>query len=302
MNLHTMKVVSQQTGLSPHVLRVWEKRYEVVTPQRSDSNRRLYTDEDLRRLSLLAKLTQAGHAIGQIASLPCTELSLLHEKYQTAEGQQHDQTDAALVDKALAAARELDQSALEETFDEAFISFGYSGLLERVMIPFLHKIGEYWQQGIIPSSAEHAASNVVRDYLTLAARPYSSLEGSPRIIVTTPSGQVHELGAVIAASIARKSGWDVTYLGASLPSEEIVGAAIKRKVKAVALSIVYPMDDPALSSDLLRLRKHLPSDIAIMIGGKACANYQSIIEEIGAIQVSSFDQLRNTLDQLRSPS
>lgn len=300
MNLHTMKVVTQQTGLSPHVLRVWEKRYAAVEPQRTCSNRRVYTDEDLRRLSLLAALTQNGHSIGQIAELPCTELSLLNEKYQ--ETPELNESDCALIEKALNATRELDQNALEEVFDEAFVSFGYSGLLERIMIPFLHKIGEYWQEGIITTSMEHAASNTIRDYLTLAVRPYTPPTNSPRIIVCTPAGQMHELGAIIASSIAKKSGWDVTYLGASLPAEEIAGAAIKRKAKAVALSIVYPMDDPNVASDLVRLRRHLPEEISILIGGNACQGYNEAIDEIGATRICSFADLTNALSSIRSAS
>ena len=72
-----MRFVAQKTGLSPHVIRVWERRYAVVAPNRSGSNRRLYTDDELERLNLLAQACRCGHNIGNIAQLPDERLRLL---------------------------------------------------------------------------------------------------------------------------------------------------------------------------------------------------------------------------------
>src|SRR4051812_29880471 len=78
-HLHTIKVVARRTGLSQHVIRIWEKRYEAVTPARSEGNRRLYADEEIARLQLLQQATLAGHSIGQIARLPTEDLRKLVE-------------------------------------------------------------------------------------------------------------------------------------------------------------------------------------------------------------------------------
>ena len=124
----------------------------------------------------------------------------------------------------------------------------------------------------------------------------------PLLIATTPAGQIHELGATIAASAAADAGWQVEYLGASLPAAEIAGAAIQLNANAVALSIVYPADDPNLSNELRYLRKLLPPQIGIIAGGRVASSYASSLQEIGAIICSDLDGLYRALEQLRSPA
>ncbi|SHK02493.1 B12 binding domain-containing protein [Rubritalea squalenifaciens DSM 18772] len=309
MPKHGIKIVTQQTGLSPHVLRVWEKRYQAVTPMRTDTNRRLYTDSELQRLKALAILTGLGYAIGQIARLSCSELQVLLRKHDNSINDRSeapatdlgDEQEKGFISRAIQATKEMDQAKLETIFDEASIAFGYSGLLERVMVPFIKLVGQLWQEGHISSSDEHAASCAIREYLAHTTRPFTSSTSSPSLIVTTPSGQLHEIGAVIAASLARKAGWNVTYLGASLPAEEIASAAIKRQAKAVALSIVYPVDDPHLLGELGRLRRHLPNT-PIIVGGQGAAALAPQLSEFKMKHLSSIREFNTCLCKIRSCS
>lgn len=310
MPKHGMKIVSQQTGLSPHVLRVWEKRYQAVTPRRTESNRRMYTDSEIQRLKALAILTNLGYSIGQIAKLNCSELQVLLRKHDdyVSEGLgdislvHNDEQEVSFIRRAIQATKEIDQAKLEAIFDEATIAFGYSGLLERVLVPFIKMVGQLWHEGLLSSSDEHAASCAIREYLAHTTRPYTSCNNAPSIVVTTPSGQLHEIGAVIAASLARKAGWNVTYLGASLPAEEIASAAMKRRAKAVALSIVYPMDDPHLIGELRRLRKHLSPDVAIIIGGQGAELLGGQLAELKITLLKSIKEFNTCLCKIRTCS
>lgn len=302
MSLHGIKIVTLKTGLSSHVIRVWEKRYNAVTPERSDTNRRLYSDTSLERLMKLADLTKAGHSIGQIAHLPDKELEKLHKEIPVIASPQEVMVDlecSPLIDAALGAIASLDQMALERTLDEAFKKIGYSGLLERVLIPLIVMVGEAWHDGSITTAEEHAASSFIKDYLCISTRSYSHEDHAPTLLVTTPSGQLQELGAVIAASQARKIGWRVVYLGPSLPADEIAGAAEKVNAKAVMLSVIYPTDDPYVDQQLQRLRSQLDTSVAIIVSGSALANYKESLDEIKAIQMHSISELTDQLDQLR---
>lgn len=302
-----MKIVSAQTGLSPHVLRVWEKRYSAVSPFRTESNRRIYTDDELRRLKNLSLLTGLGYSIGQIAKLPCQELQLLISKHQdektlTAESASSKSSSAVenqFITKAIQATKAMDQQKMMRVFDEATLTLGYSGLLERILIPFMKHVGDLWQQGAITASDEHAASCAVKDYLASTARPFSASADAPRIIVATPTGQLHEIGAVIVSNLAKKLGWNVTYLGASLPAIEIASAAIKRKARAVALSIIYPADDPHLEEELETLSKHIPSKTSILAGGRSATNYQSCFDRLDISHVTSVTHFNEALIALR---
>ena len=304
--LHNMKAVALRTGLSPHLVRMWEKRYGAVQPGRSETQRRLYTEEEVERLALLARLTRTGLNIGQIARMETSELRLMVEKLGDVPGaplpagRAMAPVDAGtLVARALDCVRCYDVPGLERTLDETMLVLGHSGMLERVLVPLLQRIGSEWQQGHITAAQEHGATSAVKDYLARTLRPVSTPESAPRLLVTTPSGQLHEMGAAIAAGLARKSGWNVTYLGPSLPAEEIVGAVMMNNIRAVALSIVYPADDPDLPDQMVRLRSLLPDEVPIIIGGHAADSYKPVLERIGALRVESMEDFTCVLQEVR---
>ena len=257
---HAIKVASRRTGLSAHVIRVWEKRYGAVAPVRTGTNRRLYSDEQIERLGLLRDLTRAGHSIGLIARLPARELRKLAA---AASGSTADSSPAIsraeqvapVVQECLTAVQALDSTALEETLKRAATSFGAQGLLQRVVAPLAQQVGDLWRNGTITAAHEHFASAVIRIFLGHAAQPFADAETAPVLVVATPGGQLHELGALLVGAAAANLGWHVTYLGASLPAAEIAGAARQNRAVAVALSLVYPEDDPRLGAELARLRE-----------------------------------------------
>lgn len=302
--LHNMKAVELRTGLSAHLIRIWERRYGAVTPVRSTSLRRLYTDEEMERLQLLGRLTQSGLAISQIARLPLEELRSLQTGHQpvidTALPAGLSAQATPMLDEALAAIRNYDTPGLEQILDQGMIIFGYSGLLQKLLIPLLRSIGDAWENGDLTAAQEHAATAAMKDYLACNLRGMSPPVTAPRLLVTTPAGQHHEMGAAIAAGLARKAGWNVSYLGPSLPAEEIAGATLVNSFRAVALSIIYPADDPDLPAQLLRLRNFLPDDLPILVGGRAASGYRAVLQTIGAIMVDDMGDFIRTLDQIRN--
>ena len=118
-------------------------------------------------------------------------------------------------------------------------------------------------------------------------------------MVTTPAGQVHELGALTAAATAATLGWQPVYLGCNMPAEEIVYAVQANGARALALSITYPSDDPRLPDELRRLRRHLPKETAIVVGGRACSGYREVLREIAAVPGTDLETLCSALERLR---
>jgi methanogenic corrinoid protein MtbC1 len=303
---YPMKMVTQRTGLSSHVLRVWERRYEAVTPDRTGGNRRLYSEEEVRRLELMALLTRGGHSIGQIAKQSTEELEAMVEELPASPA--GDETPIlpnprraldVYQDKAWAAVENLDGIALEGVFDLATREIGGSAMIEQLIVPLISKIGERWDDGAISVAQERVASTVIQEVLLLAGRPHSETRGAPELVVATPAGQLHELGAALVVCTARRRGWAVTYLGASIPADEIAHTASLKDACAVALSIVYPADDAALGPELVRLRRLLPDGCDLLVGGNAAGGYLSSIEEIGAKQFSELKGLKDWLDAER---
>jgi len=303
---HSLRVVTQRTGLSTHVVRIWEKRYGAVKPKRTGTNRRLYSDAEIERLTLLRLATLAGHGIGSIANLPLERLKALVAGagpggLAPADAGQALSLSRGFQESCLAAVRQLDVHRFEEAMQHALIALGHQGLLRQVIAPLSQTIGALWRAGEVTTAHEHFLTASLKVFLGQLAKQFATPANAPGIIVATPAGQLHELGALMVNTAAAHLGWRTIYLGASLPAAEIAGAAAQNRINAVALSLVYPEDDPDLPQELLNLRRFLPAQIHILTGGRAAAAYRDTLKRIGAIQTASLDEFCEQLDALRKP-
>jgi len=301
-----IQVAARLTGLSPYVIRIWEQRYRAVEPSRTPTKRRLFSQADLERLSLLRDATHAGHSIGRVARLTDEDLRALTRAATGVNG--HGVQRAAtvggnpLLEECLTAIRALDTRAFEERLKHAHTTLGAQGVLQRLLAPLSQKLGELWREGAITAAHEHFATGMMRAFLTNLSKPFGGSQTSPGLIVATPVGQLHELGALLVAGLAANLGWQVTYLGASLPAAEIAGAARQKQARAVALSLVYPEDDPALEGELRTLRDLLPAEVALLVGGRALPAYRVTLEFLGAVQIEDLANVGAALDRLRAAS
>jgi len=303
---YPIQLAARLTGLSAHVIRIWEQRYRAVEPQRTPTRRRLYSPGEIERLKLLRDVTLAGYSIGQVAQLPTDKLGGLVAASASLQARlERSLTEApaagAFLDKCLAAIKSLDAQVLEDALKRGATALGALGLLQRVLAPLVQAIGDRWRDGTLTSAHEHFASAAIRAFLGNAAKPFGALDAAPVLVVATPAGQVHELGALLVGATAANLGWQVTYLGASLPAAEIAGAARQRRARAVALSLVYPEDDPRLEGEVTLLRASLPAEVKLLAGGRAMPVYRDALERVGALPIENLAQLGSTLDQLRKP-
>ena len=276
-----------------------------MEPERTATNRRLYSDDQVERLELLRDATKAGQSIGVVAKLPTETLRQMAAAAPAAEGPARPKTlrppeASTLLEAALDAVRALDARALEQVLRRADVTLGTQGMLQRVAAPLAQALGSLWRDGTITAAHEHFATVVLRTYLAHATQPFAASGNEPVLVVATPPGQLHELGALLVAASAANLGWQVTYLGAGLPAPEIAGAALQRRARAVALSLVYPEDDPRLEGELVRLRELLPAEVRMIVGGRAIAAYRATLEKIGAVQAQDLPQLLSALDTFRA--
>jgi MerR family transcriptional regulator, light-induced transcriptional regulator len=299
---HPIGVVSRRTGLKPDLIRAWERRYGAVAPGRTDTRRRFYSDADIARLALLKRVVDSGRSIGQVANLSNEELESLVEpgKQEVTTIQAPGEDIAGLyLELCLSAARRLEVGELELHLQRASVALSRTTLLDQLLVPLLHRIGELWHQGELRPTHEHVASAVVRSFLGGMYHAYDTPASAPHLIATTPPRQRHELGALMVAAVAAGEGWRATYLGPDLPAEEIAAAATEKGAQAVALSLIYPPDDPRLADDLRRLRRLLGPSTVLLAGGRSCSAYGAVLDEIGAIRVPDLATLRRELDRLR---
>jgi DNA-binding transcriptional MerR regulator/methylmalonyl-CoA mutase cobalamin-binding subunit len=299
---HPIRVVSERTGLSPDVLRAWEKRYGAVAPPRRDGgSQRLYSDADVERLRLLRVVTQAGRSIGQVAELSTGELADLAREDDAARRAAPGAVAAparGYVDRALVHVRDLSSGALESVLMRGLVALGAETFLDEVAVPLLREVGRAWEEKVLGIAQEHLTTAVLRRVLGFAADAAGAAGDAPTLVVATPARQVHEMGAMLAAASAAAAGWQVTYLGADLPAEEIAGAVRKRGAAAVALSAVFPVHDGALDGELRRLRSLLPPRVVIFLGGEGGKAARATLDAAGATWLPSFAEFRHQLRRL----
>lgn len=305
---YNIGAVSRITGLSSHAIRAWEKRYGVVNPQRSaSSNRREYSQKDLELLVLLKRATSKGFNIGNIVKLGTEELRSMLDSDITASGENagdtvNDQDSAvsAAVSESLNAIMNYDSEKLEHLLSGAFVQFGRINTIEKLIAPLAKTIGEHWSSGKIRIAQEHLASEIIRSSLLKVISQSHEYTNSPAMVVATPAGQMHDIGALIAGSIAATEGWRIIFLGPNLPAEEIAGAINRTGARVVILSIVYPGDDIKLNEELLTLKRFLEKGILILAGGNAAGSYLNTLRSIDAEYLKDIGEFKSRLKSLRN--
>ena len=304
---YPIKVVSQMTGLSVHVIRAWEKRYNVVEPDRTDTNRRLYSEVDIEKLKLLNDALHLGHNIGGIANLSLSELkNLLSKESQSPTYSGNGMVTYGpeviveeIISECIEAIKVYNAKQLESILLNASAKLTQPVLIEELIIPLVYRVGEMWHNGEIRVANEHLASSVIRGFLFNLLESYSVSDSAPVVVSATPRGQEHELGALIAGVVAASSGWKVIYLGSNLPAEEVGAVVSHLNARVVALSIVYPNDDPLLPRELRKIKQILPPGVSIIAGGRSANGYLDVLDEIGAVVVKNTKKLRFELEAIR---
>jgi DNA-binding transcriptional MerR regulator len=290
---HPIRVVAERTGLTPHVLRAWERRYGVVTPLRTEGGQRFYTDDDIRRLSLLNKASHAGRAVGQIAQMSTDALAQL-------VAQDADQGAARLPVAAdhralaMAAVRDMAPDRLRAVLHRALLSLGTTAFLDSVLTPILQDVGTEWHAGRIGIAHEHAASAAVEQLLAWLVQELQGAPDAPHVLLATPAGQRHTQGALIAAVAAAHDGWRVTWLGADLPAAQISAAATRHSADVVGLSVATAESADQLRAEVDALRDSLNARTPLYVGGMAA----SVVA--GADEVTVVRDLTHWRNLLRS--
>jgi MerR family transcriptional regulator, light-induced transcriptional regulator len=298
-----IEAVAQRSGLSQHLIRIWERRYAAVQPIRTESNRRLYTEADVVRLALLNRAVHAGHRISDIATVSTPKLEqLVGKDFLNPAVSRAKGTGASpdFVELALSAIVQFDSEELGAILSHAEVDLGQARALDQVVMPLMEKLGELWRDGNIRIAHEHMATAVIRNHVGALLGSMRYPANAPSIVVATPAGQLHEVGALVVAVAAALEGWRPVFLGSNLPADEIAGAVQKSGARAVALSLVFPSDDPKLPAELSRLRRLLSDNVSLLIGGRAAEAYVDAIDSIHASLMTNIGGFRRQLDMLRS--
>jgi len=231
--------LSQRTGISPDLLRAWERRYRLLEPQRSEGGFRLYGDDDLRRVLRMQALIDSG--------------------LSAAEAAREARSSAPAADGAdlLAALLDFDESAAHTALDSRLAAYSLDTVLRETVMPALRAVGARWAAGEASIAQEHFASNLVAGRLHGLARGWDRGAG-PRAVLALPPGERHELGLLAFGLMLRAHGWRITYLGADTPVPTLAEIAATLRPELVVVSAV----------DRERLEAVAPALRALASGGR----------------------------------
>ena len=299
---HPIGVVAERTGLSPDLLRVWERRYRAVEPSRSSDGQRLYSDSDVERLRLLRLATLAGRSIRQVASLTTEELTRLVRDDEAARQRVVRWEERAVpasvgedVERALELARAVDAPGLESLLRRTAAALGVPVFLDAVVAPLLRRMGEEWEAGRLAVAQEHLATAIIQRVLEGMIHFLVAPHGAPNLLLATLSGERHKMGALLAATTAAAEGWRVTYLGPDLPAGEIATAAVAAGARVVGVSIVHLAEPERVLTELRTVRTRLPASVPLLAGGAGAVALARELDGSGIHVVADLSELRAAL-------
>jgi len=281
--------VAASAGVSTQLLRVWERRYGLVSPVRTDSGYRVYSEEDVLILRGAKNLVDQGMSIAEVARLPRQRLIDAGEE-KTPEPQRTllsvpESVDERYPESAIRAIARLDGEALERVL---YVAMGMGALssreiCEQVLIPLLELIGVRWENGELSVAAEHFGSSLIRNKLVgLLSGTTRAQAGAPVIVCACPPGEQHE-GALLSFSVhAAALGMSVVFLGANTPLDQIVHAAELRGASAIAVSITRDTDESLRRETARSLADWKNAGVGrrVLVGGRAAfTNRQSFTSE-----------------------
>ena len=259
---YSIKDLEKITGIKAHTIRIWEKRYGIVEPSRTQTNIRYYSDEDLRHLMNVAILNKYGYKISNIQVMTPEEISksVIDLSFQ-------DLDNDHLVDNLVMAMIELDEQRFDKIISSSIIKQGFEFTFENLLARFLEKIGILWQTGSVNPTQEHFITQLIRQKLILAIDGQQELRKEFKTFALfLPENEYHEVALLYIYFLIRKKGHMVIYLGQNVPLINLKNVFEIHKVDYLLTSIASNLPDEAVSEIILELQ-HLYGDKKILIGG-----------------------------------
>jgi DNA-binding transcriptional MerR regulator len=263
MEQYSIHDLDKLSGIKAHTIRVWERRFKIVTPHRTGTNRRRYGDDELRRIINISILKRNGFKISEIAKFSTSEIeekvSFLSKDVFNPDTQ---------IDSLVVAMVDYNEKAVNDVLIRSMMNRGMEETMDAIVFPFLKRIGIMWQTGSADVASEHFITNIFRQKLISAIDTLSPVLKPKRkkIILFLPENELHEVGLLFFNYVIKKMGHESLYLGQSTPLFAVV--AVNNKFKADILITGLMSGFPGLKSDeyLSNLVKSFPKQKILVAG------------------------------------
>lgn len=275
---YSIKDMERLSGIKAHTIRIWEKRYDLLCPNRTASNIRLYSNSELRKIINVASLVERGMKISEISGLSNETLCELIEQHST--NHERDIKTKTYIDGLVSAMIGMDESLFEKIFSSCVLRFGLEGTFTRVIYPFLVRVGTLWATDRILPANEHFTTQLIKRKLFCAIDGLMPHAGdSPKAALFLQENENHELGLLMADYILRSNGYCTWNLGASVPLSNLIRTDEVLQPSVLFTFIVIANNKTDRNAWIAKLVKNFPErKIWIAIHKEACElpEYQNV--------------------------
>ncbi len=293
---YSIKDLERLSGVKAHTLRIWEQRYNIIQPQRTNTNIRYYNDADLRKLLNISLLNNYGYKISKIAQLSLEELSN-EVRLATDMDNKEDQQLVALTISMI----ELDEERFEKLISTSILRHGFEKTMVSLIFPFMEKVGIMWITGAIYPGQEHFISNMIRQKLIVAIdgqlNPLSGPENT--FLLFCPEGEYHEIGLLFMCYLLRTRRRRAIYLGVNVPTADLSAIHQVHQPKYLFTYITASKSEEELQHYIYDLSNQFPNS-EIWLAGQQVLK-QSFDLPSNVLVIATINEALERLDVFRAP-
>lgn len=292
---YSIKDLERLTGIKAHTIRIWEKRYNLIEPERTSTNIRAYCDAELKKLLNISILNKSGYKISKIANLTQDEIAENINKLSESSSDTVSQ-----IENLAIAMIDIDEIKFEKILSRSIIQLGFEDTVNRILRPFFVKIGLMWQTGSINPAQEHFVTNLVRQKMLVAidSQITGTSPNSKNFTLFLPEGEMHELGLLFANYLIRKRGHNVVYLGQSVPINDLLEVERIRPSDYMLTSFITSLTEYNLLGYLHQITDKYPEKRVFVTGEQAGAVSENLPDHIKYLD--SPDALTTELNYISS--
>ena len=291
-NQYAIKDLERLSGIKAHTLRIWEQRYGILKPERTDTNIRYYTSDDLKHILNVSLLNSNGVKISKIAKLPADEIVKQAQSIFNNYNKESDQ-----IDNLMLCMMDLNEAKFEKVISNCIIRFGFESTIEKILFPFMRQIGNLWQLGVVNPAQEHFISNLVRQKIIVATDGLfpESLTNPKTFLLYLPEHELHELGLLYCHFLIKAKGHKCLYIGQSVPLNDLFSVSDVIHPDVIVTVFTNPMPNNTTQAYINNLSVSFPNS-TLMVSGRVFFDPNETIElPKNVILFESHEQFKNVL-------
>ncbi len=277
---YSIKDLEVLSGVKAHTIRIWEKRYSLLTPSRTDTNIRYYSDSDLRRILNVSLLVNNGFKISKVAKLDDQKI-----KNSVIEITQSKTSESDYVDQLILYMLDFDNIGFYNFVNEIIVKRGFEDAVLKVFFALFERIGTYWQVGTIFPAQEHYVTSILRQKLIAETDKlgFENRNGSTMLFFL-PEGELHEMSLLFYSYLAQKNGYNVIYLGQYVPFEDLAKVQTHIKIDYVFTAFINAVPKDDLENYLIKLKETFQHQKVFITGWQVQVNNPTLPRSVKIIQ------------------